>query len=193
MWKHENGANRSAKVGRLSERPVLVTSAGIEASNFLSIPRHIAIHRSRRMFVKLSDKVWASPQIGVAQVAEAAAQGIGLIINNRPEGESDDQTPGIDIEAAARAAGIAYVAIPVTHAGFSQPQVSAMVAALADTGAPVLAYCRSGTRSTLLWALAEASQGVSPDELASKAASAGYDVSGIAPLLDMLSAKAREA
>jgi uncharacterized protein (TIGR01244 family) len=142
------------------------------------------------MFVKLSDLVWASPQIGVAQVAEAAAQGIKLIINNRPEGESDDQTPGRDIAAAAHAAGIAYVAIPVTHAGFSEPQVSAMVAALGETPAPVLAYCRSGTRSTLLWALAEASKGVSPQELASKAANAGYDVSGIAPLLDMLSAKA---
>ena len=143
------------------------------------------------MFVKLSDRVWASPQIGVAQVSEAAARGIGLIINNRPEGESDDQTSGSDIAAAAKAAGIGYVAIPVTHAGFSEPQVAAMVAALAETTAPVLAYCRSGTRSTLLWALAEASRGISPDELAGKAASAGYDVSGIAPLLDMLAARAR--
>ena len=78
------------------------------------------------MFRKLSESVYASPQIDVAQVAEAAAQGIVLIINNRPEGESDDQTPGAAIEAAARAAGIGYVAIPITHAGFSQPQVSAI-------------------------------------------------------------------
>ncbi len=143
------------------------------------------------MFVKLSDQVWASPQIGVADVREAAAQGIGLIINNRPEGESDDQTAGSTIAAAAHAAGLAYVAIPVTHAGFSEPQVSAMAAALSETNAPVLAYCRSGTRSTLLWALAEASQGANPDDLARQAARAGYDVSGIAPLLDMLAEKAR--
>ena len=142
------------------------------------------------MFVKLTDQVWASPQIGIAEVGEAATQGIGLIINNRPEGESADQTPGSTIEAAARAAGIAYVAIPVTHAGFSEPQVSAMAAALDAADKPVLAYCRSGTRSTLLWALAEASRGTSPAELARQAAGAGYDVSSIAPLLDMLAAKA---
>lgn len=142
------------------------------------------------MFVKLSDQVWASPQIGVTEVSEAAAQGIGLIINNRPEGESEDQTSGSAIAAAAGAAGIAYVAIPVTHAGFSEPQVAAMVAALSGAGAPVLAYCRSGTRSTLLWALAEASRGADPGKLARQAAHAGYDVSSIAPLLDRLAAKA---
>ena len=143
------------------------------------------------MFLKLSDKVWASPQIGIAEVATAAAQGIGMIINNRPEDESADQTSGSKIEAAARAAGMAYVAIPVTHAGFSESQVTAMAAALRQTDAPVLAYCRSGTRSTWLWALAEASQGTDPAELARQAARAGYDLSNIAPMLDALAAKAR--
>lgn len=143
------------------------------------------------MFRKLSDRVWASPQIGTAEVGAAAAQGISLIINNRPEGESDDQTCGNDIAAAAHAAGMAYVAIPVTHAGFSEPQVAAMAAALADENTKVLAYCRSGTRSTLLWALAEASGGADPAELARQAMAAGYDIANIAPLLDMLAAKAR--
>ena len=78
------------------------------------------------MFRKLTDTIFASPQIGLAQVAEAKAQGIALIVNNRPEDESDDQTPGPEIEAAAWAAGIAYIAIPVTHAGFSEAQVQAM-------------------------------------------------------------------
>jgi uncharacterized protein (TIGR01244 family) len=145
------------------------------------------------MFRQLSDRVWASPQIGLAEIGVAAAQGIGLIINNRPEGESDDQTAGREIEAAAHAAGMGYVAIPVTHSGFSEPQVAAMAAALADPETSVLAYCRSGTRSTLLWALAEASHGADPAELARQAAGARYDVSPIAPLLDMLSAKARSA
>ena len=143
------------------------------------------------MFRKLTDRVYASPQIGIAEVAEAKALGIALIVNNRPEGESDDQTPGGEIEAAALAAGIAYVAIPVTHAGFSEPQVVAMRQALARAGdAPVLAYCRSGTRSTLLWALAEASAGADPASLANAAAGAGYDLAPVAPLLDMLAAKA---
>ena len=140
------------------------------------------------MFRQLTDRVFASPQIGLAEVAEAAASGIGLIINNRPEGESDDQIPGDEIAAAARAAGIDYVAIPVTHAGFSQPQIAAMRAALDGSDGKVLAYCRSGTRSTLLWALAEASAGKSPDELTASAASAGYDLGPIRALLDMLAA-----
>ena len=143
------------------------------------------------MFRKLTDKVYASPQIGVDEVAEARALGVALIVNNRPEGESDDQTPGDEIAAAARAAGIDYVAIPVTHAGFSEPQVTAMREALERAGdAPVLAYCRSGTRSTLLWALAEASAGADPEALAAAAAGAGYDLAPVAPLLDMLAAKA---
>ena len=143
------------------------------------------------MFRKLTDRVYASPQIGIAEVAEAKALGVALIVNNRPDGESDDQTPGGEIEAAALAAGIAYVAIPVTHAGFSEPQVVAMRQALARAAdAPVLAYCRSGTRSTLLWALAEASAGADPASLANAAAGAGYDLAPVAPLLDMLAAKA---
>ena len=140
------------------------------------------------MFRKLTDDVLASPQIDVADVAQAAAQGVTLIINNRPEGESDDQTPGAAIEAAAKAAGIAYVAIPVSHAGFSEGQVKAMAQALGQAGGPVLAYCRSGTRSTLLWALAEASGGADPDLLAERAAQAGYDLTPVRSLCEMLAA-----
>ena len=142
------------------------------------------------MFRKLTNDIYAAPQIGLAEIAEAAALGVTLVVNNRPEDESDDQTPGAEIEAAARAAGMDYVAIPVTHSGFSEPQVEAMAAALEGATGGVLAYCRSGTRSTLLWALAESSQGGDPDALTNIAAKAGYDVSPIRPLMDMLKAKA---
>jgi uncharacterized protein (TIGR01244 family) len=142
------------------------------------------------MFRRITDKLQVSPQIGVAEVAAAAAQGVRLIVNNRPDEESDDQTPGAEIEAAARTAGMQYVAIPVTHAGFSEPQVKSMAEALAAATGPVLAYCRSGTRSTLLWALAEASQGGDPDALTNMAAKAGYDLGPVRPLMDMLKARA---
>lgn len=142
------------------------------------------------MFRKLTDSIYASPQISLEDVAEAAAMGVKLIINNRPEGESDDQVSGAEIEAAARAAGIDYVAIPVTHAGFSEAQVAAMAKALDEAEGRVLAYCRSGTRSTLLWALSESSQGGDPDALTNMAAKAGYDVSPVRPLMDMLKARA---
>ena len=142
------------------------------------------------MFRKLDARIYASPQIGVEDIAEARTMGIRLIVNNRPEGESDDQTAGAEIEAAARAAGLDYCAIPITHAGFSGQQVEAMRRALDGAGdAPVLAYCRSGTRSTFLWALAEASAGRSPQDLQAAAAGAGYDISSIRAQLDMLSAR----
>ncbi len=140
-------------------------------------------------FRKLTETISASPQIDLADVAQAAADGVRLVINNRPEGESDDQTPGPEIEAAVRAAGMDYVAIPVTHAGFSEGQVKAMAAALAGAKGPVLAYCRSGTRSTLLWALAEASRGEDADKLARCAAGAGYDLSPVRQLMDMLGSR----
>lgn len=142
------------------------------------------------MFRALDDRIMVSPQIGVDAVAEAKARGVTLIINNRPEGESADQVPGAEIEAAARAAGIDYVAIPVTHAGFSEMQVEAMRAALEKADGPVLAYCRSGTRSTLLWALAQSALGEPPAVLAEKAAGAGYDLAPVATLMDILRAKA---
>ena len=139
-------------------------------------------------FRRLSDTMLASPQITVADVAIAKDQGVTLIVNNRPEGEGDDQTPGADIEAAARAAEIDYLAIPITHAGFSHPQVAKLAEALDRATGPVLGYCRSGTRSTLLWALAQASRGEEPEALSAAAASAGYDVSPVRPAMDALAA-----
>lgn len=141
-------------------------------------------------FTPLTDSVFVSPQISVHDVRAAHELGVTLIINNRPEGEADDQVAGNVIEAAARAAGMNYVAIPVTHSGFSQPQVDAMEQALDSALGSVLAYCRSGTRSTLLWALAESKSGADPDELTEIAAEAGYDVSPVRPLMDMLKAQA---
>ena len=144
-------------------------------------------------FRRLTGTMLASPQITVADVAAAKDAGVTLIVNNRPEGEAEDQTPGSEIEAAARAAGIDYLAIPIGHSGFSQPQVEALAAALDQTEGPVLGYCRSGTRSTLLWALAQASRGEDPDRLAAAAAQAGYDVSPLRPAMDMLAAQSRQA
>lgn len=141
-------------------------------------------------FRKLEDGIYASPQIGISDVARAKELGIGLVINNRPEDEAPDQTPGSAIETAARAAGMDYVAIPVTHAGFSEAQVKAMGEALAKADGPILAYCRSGTRSTLLWALVQAGKGRDVKEIAAAAASGGYDVSPVRQLMEMLSSDA---
>lgn len=143
-------------------------------------------------FRRLSDCMLASPQLMPENLAEARAMGVTLVINNRPDGESDDQPSGAEIETAARDAGINYLAIPVTAAGFSQPQVDAMREALDSADGQVLAFCRSGTRSTLLWSLAQASKGGDPAEIAAAAAQAGYDVGPVRPAMDMLAGQTRD-
>jgi uncharacterized protein (TIGR01244 family) len=145
--------------------------------------------RTVTVFRTLDEKVMVSPQITAADIADAKAQGVTLIVNNRPDGESPDEPQGAEIEAAARAAGLDYVAIPVGQGGFGQPQLDAMATALEGADGAVLAYCRSGTRSTLLWSLARAKLGDEPAALHEKANAAGYDLTPVAALVDMLAAK----
>ena len=140
-------------------------------------------------FRQLTDSILASPQIGLDDVTEAKAAGVTLISNNRPDGEEAGQIEGSVIEQAARDAGIDYLAIPIGQGGFSEPQVTAMSDALANAEGKVLAYCRSGTRSTFLWSLSQASQGGDPDQITSQASAAGYDVSPIRPTMDMLASQ----
>nr|WP_298924872.1 TIGR01244 family sulfur transferase [uncultured Erythrobacter sp.] len=140
-------------------------------------------------FRKLSDSVCASPQIEVSDVTAAKDDGFTLIVNNRPNGEEPSAPQGDVIAAAAAEAGIGYLEIPIGHSGFSEPQIDEMVAALANEDAKVLAYCRSGTRSTFLWSLAEAKSGGDPDLITAAAMQAGYDISPIRPMIDMLAAR----
>jgi uncharacterized protein (TIGR01244 family) len=134
--------------------------------------------------------ITVAPQIALDALPELAAAGFTAIVNNRPDGEDMGQPTGAEIAAAAEAAGLRYTAIPITHAGFSHPQIDAMAAVLADADGPVLAYCRSGTRSCNLWALAAVKAGANPDAAMAKAAAAGYDLTGLRPLLDALSTPA---
>jgi uncharacterized protein (TIGR01244 family) len=142
------------------------------------------------MLIALTEKLFVSPQINVETVRAAAERGVSLIVNNRPEGESPDQTPGETIESAASAVGMTYAAIPVTHAGFAPWQLDALDEALANNGeGKALLYCRSGTRSTLLWALARARAGDDLETIAATAAAAGYDVTPIRQIMEALAAK----
>lgn len=141
------------------------------------------------MFRPLTETLFVSPQISVADIAIAKEMGVTMVINNRPEGEEPGQTPGADIEAAATAAGMGYAAVPVSHAGFAPWQLDGMAEALDKAGdGKILAYCRSGTRSTLLWALTRSRAGDAPDTLAEQAEAAGYDVAPIRQIMDSLAA-----
>ncbi|WP_033919369.1 TIGR01244 family sulfur transferase [Sphingomonas sp. 37zxx] len=138
---------------------------------------------------RIDDSISVSPQIAPQDMAALAAQGFVAVINNRPDDEEPGQPGSAEMHAAATAAGLGYTAIPITHAGFSHPQIDAMAQALAAADGPVLAYCRSGTRSCNLWALAAAKGGGDPAELTAKGEAAGYDLSGLRPLLDALSGR----
>lgn len=136
------------------------------------------------MIIPLDQHFAVAPQITPGDVIEIARAGYRAIINNRPEGEEPGQPEGAAIRHAAEALGIAYSEIPVTHAGFAHPQLDATTVAMAN--GPVLAFCRSGTRSCMLWALASAKAGAEPAELFRKAAAAGYDLSPVAGMMQAL-------
>ena len=93
-------------------------------------------------------------QLQPHDMAALAAHGIRTVINNRPDGEGGPDQPLSDaIEAAARAAGMDYHYIPVISGQVTQAQVDAMASAIGHAASPVLAFCRSGARSTNLWAM----------------------------------------
>lgn len=136
------------------------------------------------MFRRIDDSISVASQITPGDCAAAARLGFVMIVNNRPDGEEPGQPDGAAIEAAAHAAGLAYRAIPITHAGFTEEQVEDMYAALHQADGPVLAFCRSGTRSTYAWALAQAADNVPADLIIAKARAAGYDIEALRPHLE---------
>ncbi len=123
------------------------------------------------------------PQISEADVGVLAGHGFKAIINNRPEGESEDQTPGEVIARAAERCGVAYRFIPVISGQVTDDNVAAFRDALNELKGPVLAYCRTGTRCTTLWALSEAHH-LDPDAIVRTAGAAGYDLEALKPRLD---------
>ena len=131
---------------------------------------------------RLDPTTLVSGQIAPDDMPMIAALGVTMIVNNRPDGEEPGQPKASEIEAAARAAGLGYRHIPIAG-GFSAPQVAAMGEALEASEGEVLAFCKSGTRSTYLWALARSSRGAGADELIGQAAEAGYDLSPLRSLL----------
>lgn len=136
---------------------------------------------------RIDSQISVAPQIGVEDMRDFVAAGFTTIINNRPDDEEIGQPEGTEIARAATEAGLGYAAIPITHAGFSAAQVEEMAAVLMGSPGPVLAFCRSGTRSCNLWALASVRLGIDTPEIAiSKAAAAGYDISGLRPTLDAI-------
>lgn len=132
----------------------------------------------------ITPELSVSPQILPHELASLAHDGYRVLINNRPDAEVGPDEDGDAMRAAAEAAGMAYRAVPFTPGQITPEMIDEQAQALALPGRKV-AYCRSGNRSTVLWALTRA--GAEPaDDLIETAAKAGYDISGIAPLIHAL-------
>lgn len=131
---------------------------------------------------QLTATLSVAPQIGVADVPALAAAGFRSVINNRPDRESPGQPANATIDAAVRAHGLAYRFLPVVSGQISDTDVATFAEAVRVLPVPILAFCRSGTRCTVLWALAEATQRA-PDEILALAARAGYDLTALKPRL----------
>ncbi|MDP9104294.1 MAG: TIGR01244 family sulfur transferase [Pseudomonadota bacterium] len=120
-----------------------------------------------------------APQIEPADMSEAKARGFTLVINNRPDGEAPGQPDSAEMQTAAEAEGLSYLHVPVVGRP-SEDQVAAVAEAVKATKGPVLAFCRSGTRSIVTWAIGEAARGGrSREDLIGLGQSAGYDLSSV--------------
>ncbi len=130
----------------------------------------------------LTPKLAVASQITPAEVARIAAEGYTAIINNRPDGEEPGQPRAAEVEAAARAAGLAYIHQPVVGTNITAADVETFSRLLEETPGRILAHCRTGTRCTMLWLLSQS--GKQPaDALLATARQAGYDLEALRPRL----------
>lgn len=134
------------------------------------------------MIRQLDERTYVSGQIQPADVEKLKASGMSMIICNRPDGEDAGQPAAADIEAAAESAGVAYRYVPIIR-GIGPSDVEQMQEALDSAEGKVLAFCRSGNRSALAWAVARRGQGASIEELQQAASQAGVDLSPVEHLL----------
>jgi len=130
----------------------------------------------------VTDTFAVAPQITPEDVAQIAAAGFRTLVANRPDGEGGTEQPRMGpIRAKAESLGMTFVALPFS--GAPTPEVIERTGSiLSEAPSPVLAYCRTGTRSITAWALVHGGQGMA-DEIVAAAADAGYDLSGISELL----------
>jgi uncharacterized protein (TIGR01244 family) len=132
---------------------------------------------------RLDDRTFVDGQISPADVEKLKALGVTMIVNNRPDGEDDGQPLAADIEQAANACGIAYRHVPIAR-GLGPTDIEAMRDAMHEAGeGKLFAFCRTGNRSTLAWAVARSEDGASREELEQCAEAAGFNLGPVAHLL----------
>ncbi|HCW90914.1 MAG TPA: TIGR01244 family phosphatase [Marinobacter sp.] len=132
---------------------------------------------------RIDDDISVAPQISVADVQEIARLGFRTLIANRPDQEEPGQPAMKDIEAAARDQGLEWVYLPVESGNITDNDVDNFAPVIRQAEKPVLAFCRSGTRCTVLWALSSARTRPA-DQLVAKARNAGYDITSLMPRME---------
>lgn len=133
----------------------------------------------------LSPRYLVSPQISVEHLPAIAAAGITTIICNRPDTEVLPPQQAAAIRAAAEAAGLHFEVLELTHQTMTPGNVARQRAILDASDGPVLAYCQSGTRCSVVWALGQAGD-LDIDEIFAATTAAGYQLSGLRPTLEQL-------
>ena len=128
---------------------------------------------------ELAPGLSAAGKLDRSDIDALAQAGVRTIVNNRPDGEDPGQLPAAEARQIAEAHGIAYHHIPVTGPSLSRADVDAFAAVLASAPTPIVAHCRSGTRSPLLWALARLRDGADPAALVAEAARHGIDIAAL--------------
>jgi sulfide:quinone oxidoreductase len=128
---------------------------------------------------RITEDFSVGPQIAPADLAAIAAAGFRAVVCNRPDGEGPDQPTFREIADAAAAAGLEARYLPVVAGLVKDADAATFAAAFAALPKPVFAYCRSGTRSTTLWALAEAARSRPLADILSRTKAAGYDMAGV--------------
>ena len=129
---------------------------------------------------RLSDELTVSPQLPIEAIDEIAKAGFKTVICNRPDDEDPGQPSFAEIAAKAEAAGIKAIFQPVASGNVADTDADAFAANLAAAEKPVFAYCRSGTRCTILWSLASAGK-LPVQDIIKSASDAGYDMSPLVP------------
>jgi uncharacterized protein (TIGR01244 family) len=137
----------------------------------------------------LTDNYAVSPQIEVEDIAAIKAAGFTTIIDNRPDAEIPGDLHTATMRAAVEAAGLTFVANPIISGGMTMQNVEAQDAALAQSTGPVFAYCASGNRSSVVWALSQAGR-LPTDDLIGLPARHGYQLEGLRGQLDAMARKA---
>lgn len=140
---------------------------------------------------QITPTYFVAPQVDPADMVDIAAAGIKTIICNRPDAEVPPAFQADAVETAARAAGLEFHRLPLTHQTMTPDNVASQMELAQHNGGPVLAYCASGTRSTVVWCLGQAGH-MPADDILNTAREGGYDLDALRPTLDAMAAQKRD-